>query len=469
MPSDTINTKTSPSANGVSQISIYRDDSQVCSHQLEPGSYVLIGASAVCGITLPDSELSPIHCAIRWENESYCVEDWHSDGGVSVDGKPVEGEQAVTANSEIRFGAYRLAISDGLAISNGQDDSPNFAESEADSSNTDTEEVAQAEEPPIVIDSEAPVEASVETTEPRTEEPPRTPPPLQCTPSFEHTTSHLDPPGEVDTETVELLRAEVEQLQYELADRDLQLADLTSEPGRSDKFADEAEDDTLLLRLEDLLSELERNDERCGILEQLLQASEDKHRAEQEERRHLTEWVNDIEERLGDRESEWQAERDALTHRLESVLCERDELMQQLSEPRSGEAAETDAADEQLRAATLELRQQLHEAEDLRAQLEEALRERDKQLASRSTTDNALREEHLKLAQDRAALARQQAEMTAQLAATNQLPHKAETEIDCKLREFRQHLREIHNEEEQSPRTVSSRLARIWAKLEGNG
>ncbi len=272
-----------------------------------------------------------------------------------------------------------------------------------------------------------------------------------------------------DREAYELLQLEVERLQYELAERDAQLAEL----GSLD-YADEGEeegepDEALLTRLEDLLAELERNDERGAMLEQLLRAAEEKNRAEQEERRHLAGWVDDIEQRFGERDAEWQAERDALTHRVETVLAERDGLMDQLRErcSHTGGAVAASTADlDQLQATNLSLRQELHEAQEHCLQLEEQVRERNKQLSCRTQDDTKLREEQLQLAQERAELARQQAELTTAQATLQELPRRPETEIDCRLREFRQHLREIHSQEQQNP-VKTSRLSRLWARIEG--
>src|SRR5262249_20519762 len=90
-------------------------------------------------------------------------------------------------------------------------------------------------------------------------------------------------------ETLELLRAEVSQLEQELADRDARLAELTAAVTAGESAGgDHAESspDTLALvaRLEQLLDELERKDERTAALEEMLRVAEEASRAEQEER-----------------------------------------------------------------------------------------------------------------------------------------------------------------------------------------
>lgn len=443
------------------RLTVTRDGDSVCVHQLEPGSYVLVGSSDVCGLTIPDTQLAPIHFALRWESGQFCVEDWHSELGVIVDGERVDAEQHVSEKNDIRFGTYRLVI-DTAPLAEPVLESDDAGESatstpleRAEMEKRTTEDESPADDSPPACAEPAGVETT--TTAPVIE-PAKPAVQRDVLADLRLSDRELE---SVDSEAVDLLRAEVEQLQYELAERDAQLMELAERNGTAsqDEF-DGGEDDALLLRLDDMLAELERNDERYAMLEQLLAASEEQNRAEQEERRHLTEWVNDIEERLGEREAEWQAERSALDHRVTSVLGERDELMRRMAEQPTDQPGAA--------APDLETRSQLHAAQDRISELEELLRERDSQLASKSEADAAVREEHLKLAQERAALARQQAEMAAKLAEADKLPSKPENEIDCRLREFREHLREIHNEERSSaPQTVSSKLSRIWARLDG--
>ena len=129
----------------------------------------------------------------------------------------------------------------------------------------------------------------------------------------------------------ELLRNEIEQLQYELVEREAQLAE-TATPMLGDPAFDETATSQLVDRLEQLLDELERGDGRIGALEQLLQAAEETTRAEQEERRQLEAWVTDIGTRITEREQDWEAESNSLRHRLEEVSHQRDQLARKTKE-----------------------------------------------------------------------------------------------------------------------------------------
>ena len=62
--------------------------------------------------------------------------------------------------------------------------------------------------------------------------------------------------------------------------------------------------DQVLQRMEELIEEANRSDERAGLLEEMLHAAEDATRAERDERSQLEAWLTDIERRIGSREDE---------------------------------------------------------------------------------------------------------------------------------------------------------------------
>lgn len=445
-----------------------RNDGISSSHVLEDGGYVLIGASEVCGITLRDPTLAAIHCAVRREGSELWIEDWESDQGVVVNDQKIQEQTPIGPGSEIRIGEYLLSVQSGSApdempVTDGVDSSEELLPLEPES-NLDL----PAADPATV----EPRDVGFSTVEPTKFEPLDSV--SRVASNAEAFTFTPEPALPLDdseaAESVEFLRAEVAQLQYELAERDAQLAELTEmSAGRSRDLDDDDEEDRVLLaRLEEMLVELEQSDQQSAVLERMLASSEEKSRAEQEESRQLTAWVDDIEARLSEREAEWRAEQEALQYRVNSALQERDQLLQQLTERAQSDDAPLGSAEaEELRTMNLQLRQSLHQSEDKLAHLEQQLRERDQQLAARSEAESALREEHLKLAQERAALARQQAEMATAQSANANHPNRPETEIDCRLREFRQHLREIHAEEQQTRTTMADRISRLWARLDG--
>jgi chromosome segregation ATPase len=292
----------------------------------------------------------------------------------------------------------------------------------------------------------------------------------------------FEPPQSFEQETIDLLRAEVGHLQLELAWREQQLADarsLSERPVAQGEAAVSDPDETaqLVARMETLLDELDQSDERVAQLERLLQHSEEAAEAERQERRHLEHWVGDIERRVGQREAEWHAEREVLQQQLGAATEQQQRLDLQLQRRPSNNNGLPSQADEvrQLRQQNAHLQQQL-------AQLQKEYEQRVEQQsganhhaqAGPSTIPTAadLREEHVRLAQERALLARQQAEFAAlrtEFERLTQSQRRPDEEGDTKLRALRDHLREIHLQEQQvqSERSLGSRLAQLWRRLEG--
>ena len=105
---------------------------------------------------------------------------------------------------------------------------------------------------------------------------------------------------------------------------------MNGDSARATKGTPEFGSEELVQRVDDLLAELAEHDERVATMQELLQAAEMQNEAQAEERNCLETWVGEIEQRIGERESEWQAEQDALRGRLEEVSEERDRAQQHL-------------------------------------------------------------------------------------------------------------------------------------------
>ena len=276
-----------------------------------------------------------------------------------------------------------------------------------------------------------------------------------------------------DRETIELLRAEIDELQTALAQREEQidslLAERAPESPRDDTNDLEQRSEAMLQRLQDLLDEVEGHDERVATLEELLRAAEEANQAEQEERAQLDAWVGDIERRVVQREEEWKAETDALRRQIAQTRRERDHAQQQLREaatPGEAPAALQETLD-QLQRQNGQLQQDLDaagkEISGLRQQLEQ----------SESREEESLREERAAIARERAEVARLRHELQQQSAMENALPtakKQPDREFADRLKTLREHLKEIHEEErqEQSQResALGARISRLWKRLE---
>jgi len=293
-------------------------------------------------------------------------------------------------------------------------------------------------------------------------------------------TSTTPPADEFQQDTIELLKAEIEHLQSELAVSEIGRDHHWISPPLADAAPDGPEDCARLLsRLDELLGELDQSEQRIGILEELLRASEEATAAEHEERKQLEAWVEDIERRIGDRESDWKAEVQLLRQRL-SEATERPQITQQFA------SRDTRSDDDELaqqlegwRSRAAELQQQLADGDRERLSLNQKLREVEQQLSgSRQVTEleQELREERVRLAQERAELARQRADVMTLRAQADHQTNAAEQpgrEVENRMRAFRQHLREIHEQERNEPQQqqqrvgLSARIAQLWKRLDG--
>ncbi len=276
--------------------------------------------------------------------------------------------------------------------------------------------------------------------------------------SHQSTVSDDDP---WQAEMIELLRAEVVELQTTVAE----FHAASSSRGRSDA-ADQTSDlisrdeaERLVDRLDNLLGELQQRDEQVQLLNDLLEAAENANQAEQDERRQLNRWVSDIEQRIGLREEEWQAERQKLTQSIDRLKAERDRIEAAVS----AENARTrnDAVQRMmngLREEAEAMRHSLSESETRCAQLRRELDE-----ASRKD----FREEAVKLAQERAELARMRHEL--ETARQTSEKHVELSESSFRFRALRQHLNEVHDKEKtvRQDTKLGSRISRLWNLLEG--
>ena len=468
-----------------------RSDGQTATSVLQPGSTLTVGSSRNCGLPLEGDTVAPIQCLLRLADGQVWVQQWYSSRGTLVNGQPVADITPVSAGDEIRVGEYTIRWENM-----GCPDGPR-SQGEATGSHAAFEPPAPPERParrgsPLASTrSEAlppvsprdrlaaagsrdvpdpvrgPFGASGITPGPAALALPAGPAESAC----------------VDQEILELLRGEVEHLQEEIALRDQQLAELQAlvEEGRGDTCSTDRaleEGGSADARVEELLQELARSDDRIAQLEETLRWTEEASSAEKEERRQLESWVGDIERRVGQREAEWKAEQELMRERLALALTERDALQGRLRSrlAETPAPAGRDPEVDRWREKHAELLQQLQELERQRDRLSEQLQESERQraaaVAAQADTEATLREEHVRLARERAVLARQQAELAsarAELERLSQLQHPRGDNIDSRLRMFREHLREIHDREQQarSERGLAARIAGMWRRLEG--
>ena len=262
-------------------------------------------------------------------------------------------------------------------------------------------------------------------------------------------------------EMIELLRMEVDELQRVLSEREQTAAPTAY---LSDNSAEQSslEDTELLVgRLEQLLDELQQKDEQVALLHTLLETAEDANRAEQEEREQLNAWVPDIEKRFAQRELEWQTQYEKLKADNLRITTERDRA-------ESAAIADTDSA--KLEAVQRLARELRMESESLRQQLVKTAKENEHlRREIQSVQATVSREEVVRLARERAELARMRHELESHTQADDDKASRSEQSVDTNIRVLRQHLLEVHEQEklEREQRSLSSRIAGLWKRIDG--
>lgn len=502
-----------------------RPDGQRTAFQLEPESSVLVGKSNSCGLRLVGAAISPLHCLISLEEGTLWVQDWQSAEGTLVNGQQIDTRTSVAPGDRIAIGEYQLYHGSGSTTAPEatptaarchtiDEESPDARAIENTSAyDGHADEYSAADEPTAALfaDEHSPHgdQAHLPGANPafEAEGPPTVGHPRDGSTSYDDVESSIDEDYGVpsldslwpsagdalpldpalfeaetyDAETVALLKDEIDDLQAAIADRDARLSELqdsTVPPTRSTNAADEIGDSAVLVaRLDDLLVEAERSDERVRALEEMLQISEEANHAEQEERSQLEAWLVDIEQRIGQREAEQHAEVESLRRRLEQAHHERDRAERQLQQSAAaGKAPEGfEQALEQLRQQLIAQRQQNAE---LQQQLDSVQAERNG-LVQRlenadSQQDQVLREERAAIAQERAKVSRLRFELSRELAALEEMPKQMtaeDREVAGRLQTLREHLREIHQHEQEAQRqhresSLTHRVARLWKRVD---
>ena len=285
-----------------------------------------------------------------------------------------------------------------------------------------------------------------------------------------------DPFASGDTE---LLRDEIESLTVELAERDQQVLMLNQQL-ESGGNGDMAETNRLVTRMEQLLDELQSADDRVHTFEELLRTSDDATQAEQEERRQLEAWLEQIEDRVTAREQEANAETKRLNGRVQDLLVQQkhhEQVIEKALQQRTSGSG-NDRADELVQS----LQEQVH---DLQSKWQQAQQECEQLAAQRSAapdgsdsqTVTELKQKIMQLEMDssreRAAVARERAELAKLQSDMEQKgrTNKLDTDADIRLKAMRDHLRELHSEEEiereqRRQQSIGGRIANLFTRIE---
>ncbi|QEG41043.1 FHA domain-containing protein [Roseimaritima ulvae] len=487
---------------------------------------VFIGASSNCGFQLGGEGLSGIHCRLSFESNRLLLHDWMSSGGTHVNGQLLTEEKELGLTDVIQIGDYRIAL-EAAASPSPSASAQEPADEPADATETvnaanpaapaneahglfvaEIAEQASAFEPVSAAYSETPnhqhsaplpgteselTESVVDETVmlddlpvgdvepvadafPESEDYPETGQEAasEPTPALDLNSDFFtfEEEATYDAETVALLHAEIEDLQAALAQKDAESSNQESSQrfhGSHSKAAPE-EPDTVLDRMQELIDEANRSDERVAILEEMLHAAESKNRAEQEERAQLEAWVEEIESRIGQREDEQRAEVDSLRQRLETSQQQQERLQRQLQQAAfaGGAPKQYEETLEGLQESNHQLQEKLAAAEQQNTTLQRRLKQ------ASADQEVALRKERANIAQEQAKLSRLRFDVSSKLADIEDLPKQenaTDRETASRIHALREHLREIHEQEKQEASevketTLTNRLAKLWNRVQ---
>lgn len=283
---------------------------------------------------------------------------------------------------------------------------------------------------------------------------------------------------EIDPEIVQLLKNEIEDLRIQVAERDEQLATLQhmneeEQVGTTNVSNVEEGSTELVSRVDDLLAELEEHDERVATMQELLQTAEIQNDAEREERSCLETWVGEIEQRISERESEWQAEIDALRERYTEACEQRDDVQQKFhaATQRYGKLNDQEVVPDETLKTLQEENAKLKE--ELDAAKKESLSLTNQLERAQSEEPENLQELRAELAQEKASVSRMRFELSKQLQDLGDAPapkDQPDREFAYKLQTLRAHLREIHEEEkqerEEKGESLFGRISGLWKRVE---
>ena len=425
--------------------------------------------------------VAEIQCRIGFEDGKLYVQNWMSAEGTRVNGQPMSEKTEVGLGDMIQVGPYEIVVEGNSPESQGieppshdrNDQRPDAISRESELAEPCTEpspkpshtvlesfggddESSTADSTTLVADS---TPLSRDTIEPSAAD-------------FDDDFFSFDEEETYDQETVALLRAEIEDLQAALAQRDAELhcqrADGSAEPSQAAATAGgQQPPDEVLQRIQDLVDEANQSDERAAMLEEMLHSSEAANRSEQDERRELEAWVSDIEKRIGQREAEHAAEVEALRNRLEESKQQQSRLQHRIQDAAFVGSAPQHYEEtlENLQTVNQELEEKLAESEKRRLAAEQQLEQRI------GEQDRALREERASIAKERAKVSRLRFELSSKLSAIEELPkpeNQADKETTHRIQILREHLREIHEQEKLAEKEapLTTRLAKLWKRVE---
>lgn len=432
------------------QIDVYRSgSSEPDSVLLVAGQNLFVGSGESCGIKLSGSKVSQFHCRFEVADQCVVVQDCGTGELTQVNGQPVTGDCDCRPGDTIIIGQSRLVLVDCDESEQQPASEPNRQV---------LEDVVTADENELDNDDwlSEDFDDQFQTDQGKDE---------------------LDSLKSLMTEELDLLRSEIVFLQNELTVKDEQIAEMLSGDfsNSNGEEVDASETERLVVRLEELLVELQQSDERTKTLEDLLRLCDEASLAEQEERVQIEKWLSEIENRVSQSEAEKDAEIDRLKNRLAANQKRTKNAEAQLKKVLSGAPGSTEGAApgrvDALQQKVAQLERLLESTQQDKQSVESKLIElqgEQKNAIDVEALEQKLIQMELETSRERAELARERAGLELklqQIESAGERQPKIDVS-DYRFAAMRDHLREIHEEEklvriQKQQNSLSGRIARL--------
>lgn len=418
-------------ANSTQLHAICRDGSRAAV-TLAEGASVLVGSSATCGLRLVGHNIARCHCLVSFEQGALYVQDWASPDGTRIDEVLIDGRVEWMPQQVLHLGDAEVHVGQPAESLSAEDTgSPAVQQCQvASEAHLETPQRALWEtQGECVCNETLPQMAATDACQ-------------SCESGW------LDDPWQNWTETASFPQTISRDVDYGSPDENVE---------------------GLIARIDELLDEISERDNRLAGLHELLLATEEANQAQLEEHRQINAWVDDLERHIEQqkfvRESELNRVREELVERTAELTQCRQELRESLR-------GDTVAKQFEEKIARLQAQNDQLAAE--RADYLHRITELERSYADLTVqNEQAIREERIQLAHERADLSRLKCELAQRIANTEErlsLVSKNEQEADLRTRALREHLREIHAAEQRTvvsvnDDSISTRVSRLWKRI----
>jgi len=398
------------------------------SYCIEEGASTFAGSAGHCEIQLGGSNVEPIHCMFSTVDGELKIQDWNTDGKTLLNGAALLDESKFCDGDEVTIGDNQI-----LAGQHG--------ESAERTSRVPADTVAYGTAQPELQHERDDSELQHELDKLRAENSKLEAEFPAITESDSSVDSLYDDP--FSSGDTELLRDEIESLTVELAERDQQIAMLKQQ---TESGGDMEETNRLVVRMEELLDELQSSDDRIRTCEE-----------------------------------EAKAETERLNSRVRDLLAQQkhqEQVLEKALQQRTTDGDSTDSSNELVQSLQAQIRDMQEKWQQSQEQCDQLATQRS--LAPDGSDSQTVAELKQKIMQLETDASRERAEVARERAELAKLQSELEqkcritapnSDSEIRLKAMRDHLRELHSEEEverekRRQQSLSGRIASLFTRIE---